>query len=263
MVCRKTQAVIVRCGQPQVGPAQRLRCKEDEQLLNGCLPSLSKGKVLDTRTPETVAAHTSKGAAMLCYHDNRIPGVAGGGVELPAHYPRWRLEYGKMESKAAIAASLARLREACADCSPSWWGRVEASGWLAHVTRLLGCAKFLALCVHRDGECLPHTSLPSSLSLSHSAASVVVHGASGTDAALQVTSLAQLLLDPQTRTMAGYMPTFHLSLFHTHTHTDTHTHTHSLSLSFPLCKVCRAGSERVAGGWASLQPQTWPCLPCP
>ena len=63
--CRKTQAVIVRCGQPQVGPGLRTRCKEDEQLLNACLPSLSKGKILDTRPQEVVAAHTSKG--MMSY----------------------------------------------------------------------------------------------------------------------------------------------------------------------------------------------------
>jgi myotubularin-related protein 9 len=58
---QKTQAVIVRCGQPQVGPGQRNRSKEDEQLLNACLPSLSKGKVLDTRPQEVVTAHMSKG----------------------------------------------------------------------------------------------------------------------------------------------------------------------------------------------------------
>jgi myotubularin-related protein 9 len=168
---QKTQAVIVRCGQPQVGPGQRNRSKEDEQLLNACLPSLSKGKVLDTRPQEVVTAHMSK----------------GGGVELPAHYPQWRVEYGKMESRAGLAASLVRLREACADsASVSWWSRVEASGWLTNVTRLLSCAKFVALCVHRD------------------AASVVVHGAAGLDAALQISSLAQIFLDPHTRTMAGF-----------------------------------------------------------
>ena len=82
--------------------------------------------------------------------------VAGGGVELPAHYPQWRVEYGKMEGVAGLAASLARLREACIDpalsSSASWWGRVEASGWLTHVASLLRCAKFAALCVHRDGK---------------------------------------------------------------------------------------------------------------
>ena len=132
----------------------------------------------------------------------------GGGVELPAHYPQWRVEYGKMEGVAGLAASLARLREACADpalsSSASWWGRIEASGWLTHVARLLSCAKFTALCVHRDGR--GHTPTRThihSLSLVAAATSVVVHGYDGLDCALQVTSLAQVLLDPQTRTMAG------------------------------------------------------------
>ena len=73
-------------------------------------------------------------------------------MELPAHYPRWRLEYGRMESRAGLAASLSRLREACSDPAPSWWSRVESSGWLGHMARLLGCAKFLSLSIHRDGE---------------------------------------------------------------------------------------------------------------
>ena len=86
--------------------------------------------------------------------------VVGGGVEVPAHYPQWRLEYGMMDSPAGLASSLARLREACSDPAHSssqlWWGRVEASGWLTHVAKLLSCAKFVALCVHRDGEsCSP------------------------------------------------------------------------------------------------------------
>ena len=51
----------MRCGQPRVGPGQRNRCKEDVQLLNACLPSLSKGRVLDTRSQEVAAAHMSKG----------------------------------------------------------------------------------------------------------------------------------------------------------------------------------------------------------
>lgn len=77
-------------------------------------------------------------------------------MELPAQYPQWRVEYGKMESPVGLASSLARLREACSDLalssSPAWWGRIEASGWLTHVARLLSCAKFVGLCVHRDGE---------------------------------------------------------------------------------------------------------------
>ena len=131
-------------------------------------------------------------------------------MELPAHYPQWRIEYGKMESRASLSSSLTRLREACSEPgSGSWWGRVEASGWLSHVARLLSCAKFVALSVHRDGQSSHrhHPSIPpSSPSLSPSlsvAVSVVVHGAGGVDSTLQVTALAQVLLDPTTRTMAG------------------------------------------------------------
>ena len=64
-VCRKTQAVVVRCGQPRVGPGHKLRCKEDEQLLNACLPSISKGKILDTRPQEVTLTHMNKGMMSL------------------------------------------------------------------------------------------------------------------------------------------------------------------------------------------------------
>ena len=40
------------------------------------------------------------------------------------------------------------------------------------------------------------------------AASVLVHGADGTDSTLQVTSLAQLILDPDCRTVRGYVVSF-------------------------------------------------------
>lgn len=135
--------------------------------------------------------------------------TSGGGVELPAQYSQWRVEYGKMESPVGLASSLARLREACRDpalsSSSAWWGRIEASGWLTHVARLLSCAKFVALCVHRDGESEAQQGglIATSFPLSLTATSVVVHGAAGVDGTLQVTSLAQVLLDPHTRTMAG------------------------------------------------------------
>ena len=132
----------------------------------------------------------------------------GGGVELPAHYPQWKLENGKMDSLTGLAASLARLREACMDpslsSSASWHGRVDSSGWLSHVTRLLNCAKFVAHCVHQDGELrggATHRTI--SLSLIPTGTSVVVHGAAGMDSTIQVTSLAQVLLDPHCRTLSG------------------------------------------------------------
>lgn len=198
----------MRCGQPRLGPGLKNKCKEDVQLLNACLPSLSKGKVLDTRPQEVATAKGNYEMKVPCTLLRSLV-AAGGGVELPAQYPQWRVEYGKMESPVGLASSLARLREACSDTalssSPAWWGRIEASGWLTHVARLLSYAKFVALCVHRDGE----TEASMGVQLAnfpppHTATSVVVHGAAGVDGTLQVTSLAQVLLDPHTRTMAGY-----------------------------------------------------------
>lgn len=57
--------MIVRCSQPKIGPGHKQRCKEDEQLLNACLPSISKGKILDTRPQEVAVAHMSKGMTSL------------------------------------------------------------------------------------------------------------------------------------------------------------------------------------------------------
>ena len=124
---------------------------------------------------------------------------------MPAYYPQWRVEYGKMESRAYLSSSLTRLREACHDStSATWWSRIETSGWLTNVARLLSCAKFVAISVHRDGK-LPYPPSPHlyPYNMVCVAASVVVHGAAGMDSTLQVTALAQILLDPATRTMAG------------------------------------------------------------
>jgi len=35
----------------------------------------------------------------------------GGGVELPAHYPQWKVEHAKFEAPAVIQASFMKLLE--------------------------------------------------------------------------------------------------------------------------------------------------------
>lgn len=50
---------------------------------------------------------------------------------------------------------------------------------------------------------LVHTVIPSHLS-HREGASVLVHGSDGTDSTLQVTSLAQIILDPRCRTIRGF-----------------------------------------------------------
>ena len=79
---------------------------------------------------------------------------------------------------------------------------------------------------------LPSPSLcPHCFPLLSIASSVVVHGAGSRDATLQVTSLAQILLDSHCRTVHGYVST-HAQLLHSTLcspiHPPTRTHTHTL-----------------------------------
>ncbi len=63
MVCfhhKKSGAVLIKCGQPLVGPTSK-RCREDVSILNACLPGLSKGKVMDIRSQSIAQQHMSKG----------------------------------------------------------------------------------------------------------------------------------------------------------------------------------------------------------
>jgi len=70
--------------------------------------------------------------------------------------------------------------------SDKWLSRLDACGWLTHIKDALTCACVAAQCVDKE------------------TAMVLVHGSEGTDTTLIVTSLAQLILDPDCRTVTGY-----------------------------------------------------------
>ena len=58
---------------------------------------------------------------------------------------------------ACVRATTAMMPfAACYDtslnASSGWFGRVESSGWLTHVTRLLEYAKKISLAIHSDSE---------------------------------------------------------------------------------------------------------------
>nr|XP_013808888.1 PREDICTED: myotubularin-related protein 9-like [Apteryx mantelli mantelli] len=88
-----------------------------------------------------------------------------------------------------LQESLIKLVEACNDQSHNmdrWLSKLEASNWLTHIKEILTAACLAAQCIDREG------------------ASVLVHGTEGTDSTLQVTSLAQIILDPRCRTIRGF-----------------------------------------------------------
>lgn len=77
---------------------------------------------------------------------------------------------------------------ACNDvnCSADkWMSRLESSNWLTHVQTSLNAACLVAQCLDQEGM------------------SVLVHGASGLDSTLLVTSVAQVILNPDCRTVRG------------------------------------------------------------
>lgn len=83
---------------------------------------------------------------------------------------------------------------ACNDvnCSADkWMSRLEGSNWLTHVQTALNAACLVAQCLDQEGT------------------SVLVHGASGLDSTLLVTSVVQVILNPDCRTVRGKVTLFH------------------------------------------------------
>uniref|UniRef100_A0A493T4M8 Myotubularin phosphatase domain-containing protein n=1 Tax=Anas platyrhynchos platyrhynchos TaxID=8840 RepID=A0A493T4M8_ANAPP len=164
--------VMLRSSQPLTGP-NRKRCPEDEVLLGTVLDEGERGFIIDTRS-----AQAAKQARMT-----------GGGTEPKSSYPQWKRLHRPLERGRPLQESFIKLVEACNDASLSmdrWLSRLESCRWLSHVKAALSTACLAAQCLDREE------------------ASVLVHGAEGTDTTLLVTALAQVILDPGCRTMVGF-----------------------------------------------------------
>lgn len=169
---RDSKAVLMRSSQPLTGTSNR-RCKDDEKLVNAVLGIGKRGYILDTRSPTVTKAEQRTGF----------------GCEPEAHYSQWKRIHQLIERRHVFHDSLIKLNEACSDTSATldkWLSKLESSGWLSHVKDILTCACLVAQCIDKES------------------ASVLVHGSEGTDTTLQVTSLAQVILDHDCRTFTGF-----------------------------------------------------------
>lgn len=165
-------SVLMRSSQPLVGPSNK-RCKEDERLLNAVLGIGKRGYIIDTRSQNIAQVAKNRGF----------------GYEVEVHYPQWRRIQKPVERHQALLDSLSKLVDACNDKSSSmdrWSSRLESSNWLTHIRDALNCACLTAQCLDQEGS------------------SVLVHGSEGTDSTLLVTSIAQVILNPDCRTMRGF-----------------------------------------------------------
>ncbi|XP_046723313.1 myotubularin-related protein 1b isoform X2 [Silurus meridionalis] len=170
----ESQAAIVRCGQPQVGPSDR-RCKEDERYLQ---------TILDAN------AQSHK----LCIFDARQSSVAitnkakDGGYENESVYPNVELNFLEIPNMHVIRESLRKLKEVVypAIDEQRWFSSVDATHWLEYIRLLLAGAVRIADRIESGKS------------------SVVVHCSDGWDRTAQLTSLAMLMLDSYYRSLKGF-----------------------------------------------------------
>ncbi|XP_013114065.1 myotubularin-related protein 9 [Stomoxys calcitrans] len=159
-------AALLRCAQPLSVQGIK-RCRADEAILNVVLGRSKKGFIVDTW------------------------GKGKSNTETDQHYSQWKKvnrSIGNVSSPSAILDSFAKLIEACNDvkCSPDkWLSRLENSNWLSLVLSSLNAACVVAQCLDQEGS------------------PVLVHGAKGLDSTLIVTSLVQIILNPDCRTVRG------------------------------------------------------------
>ncbi|KAH8301170.1 hypothetical protein KR018_005003 [Drosophila ironensis] len=159
-------ATLMRSSQPLSIQGIK-RCRADEAILNLVLGRSRKGFIVDTW------------------------GKGKSNTETDLHYSQWKKvnrSIGNVSSPASILDSFARLIEACNDlgCSTDkWLSRLEGSGWLSLVLNSLNASCVVAQCLDQEGS------------------PVLVHGAKGLDSTLIVTSLVQIILNPDCRTVRG------------------------------------------------------------
>lgn len=160
-------AVLLRSSQPLSGPNIK-RCRADEAILNCFLLRSKKGLIIDTWGKGKINTETDQ------------------------HYSQWRKVTRPLGSNlisiSNLLDSFTKLIDACNDIhsnSDKWLQRLDNSGWLGIVLNALNTACIVAQCLDQEG-------IP-----------VLVHGGKGLDSTLIVTSLVQIILKPDCRTVRG------------------------------------------------------------
>lgn len=170
----ESQAAIVRCGQPQVGPSDR-RCREDERYLQTILDANAQSHklcIFDAR--QSTVADTNK--------------AKDGGYENESFYINVELNFLEIPNIHVMRESLRKLREVVypAIDQQRWFSSVDSTHWLEYIRLLLAGAVRIADRIESGKT------------------SVVVHCSDGWDRTAQLTSLAMLMLDAHYRSLRGF-----------------------------------------------------------
>ena len=163
----------MRSSQPLLGSNNK-RSKEDENLLKLALPMGKQGYVYDLRDASVLKNAASK----------------GGGYEADSNYPLWKRVNRHMEKYDQLQTSLSKLIDACCGDSSTnldkYLNKLESSNWLANIRQ----AFYLACCI-ADELCNKNSC-------------VLIHGWDGIDNTLIITSLVQILLNSECRSINGF-----------------------------------------------------------
>ncbi|CAM4520787.1 unnamed protein product [Leuciscus chuanchicus] len=170
----ETQATIVRCSQPMVGPTDR-RCKEDEHYLQTIMDANAQSHkltIFDARQNTVADNHKAK----------------DGGYENKNFYPSMELIFLEIPNIHVMRESLRKLKEVVYPTIDElrWHSAIDATHWLEYIRLLLAGAVRIADKVES------------------SKSSVVVHCSDGWDRTAQLTSLSMLMLDSYYRTLRGF-----------------------------------------------------------
>ncbi|XP_077052249.1 myotubularin-related protein 1b isoform X2 [Siphateles boraxobius] len=170
----ESQAAIVRCSQPQVGPSDR-RCREDERYLQTILDANAQSHklcIFDAR--QCTVADTNK--------------TKDGGYENESFYINVELNFLEIPNIHVMRESLRKLKEVVypAIDQQHWFSSVDSTHWLEYIRLLLAGAVRIADRIESGKT------------------SVVVHCSDGWDRTAQLTSLAMLMLDAHYRSLRGF-----------------------------------------------------------
>ncbi|XP_072562721.1 myotubularin-related protein 1b isoform X2 [Paramormyrops kingsleyae] len=170
----ESQATIVRCGQPLVGPSDR-RCKEDERFLQTILDANAQShklSIFDARQGSVADTNKAK----------------DGGYESESFYPNVELNFLEIPNIHVMRESLRKVKEAVYPSidEAHWLSAIDSTHWLEYIRLLLAGAVRIA-----D-------------KLESGKTSVVVHCSDGWDRTAQLSSLAMLMLDGYYRTLRGF-----------------------------------------------------------
>lgn len=171
----ESQASITRCSQPAVGVAGK-RSKDDEnyiQLIMDANAQSHKIYIMDAR-PNTNAA---------------LQKARGFGYESEDNYGNAEVVFLDINNIHVMRESLKKLKDLCfpgLDDDQHWYSNLESTHWLEHIRCVLSGAVKIAEKIENNKT------------------SVIIHCTDGWDRTAQLSSLAQIMLDPYYRTLKGF-----------------------------------------------------------